>query len=243
VNDVELLALEAAAIFVLDGARILRRSSPDAAPGPRVHLKGSEEGNVLHLSMGVGEATAAAIEALAAAEPPLSGFDDRFAHVDDYLALVSAEERVDRWEEGLLWSFPNPIEFDHPARLICSDTPVGEALLQQLERGGMPEALSTAGFKDVHEFWWPWCAALDGSDIAAVAFGAGLGPESAEVGVYTVPASRGRGFAAAATAGWASLPALQGRALFYGTSRTNVSSQRVAQRLGLRFLGSTLVIW
>jgi len=33
------------------------------------------------------------------------------------------------------------------------------------------------------------------------------------------------------------MPALQSRALFYGTSLTNISSQRVIARLGLRFLG------
>ena len=92
------------------------------------------------------------------------------------------------------------------------------------------------------DFWPPWCVALQGDEIAAIAFAARLSPDAAEPGVGSVPAFRGRGLAAAATAGWAALPGLQGRALFYGTSRTNVSSQRVAVRLGLRFLGASLSI-
>jgi hypothetical protein len=57
-----------------------------------------------------------------------------------------------------------------------------------------------------------------------------------------VPTYRGRGFAAAACAGGAGLPSLCGRNLFYGTDRTNISSQRVVERLGLNFLGASLSI-
>jgi len=51
---------------------------------------------------------------------------------------------------------------------------------------------------------------------------------------------RGPSYAAAATGGQARMPALQSRALFYGTRLTNISSQRVIARLGLRFLGGSL---
>ena len=72
--------------------------------------------------------------------------------------------------------------------------------------------------------------------------GSGSGQTGAEVGIVTVPALRGRGYATAATAGWASLPALRRRVLFYSALQTNVSSRRVAERLGLRFLGGSLTI-
>jgi predicted GNAT family acetyltransferase len=106
----------------------------------------------------------------------------------------------------------------------------------------MPESLLALGFVDGGELWAPWCVALHQDEVASIAFAARLGPSATETGVTTVPAFRGHGFAAAATAGWVSLPSLRGRALFYSTSRTNVSSQRVAQRLGLRFLGASLDI-
>jgi predicted GNAT family acetyltransferase len=97
-------------------------------------------------------------------------------------------------------------------------------------------------FVDVGELWAPWCVALDGDEIASIAFTVGTGPASAEVGVATMPAFRGRGFAAAATAGWAAHEALRGRRLFYSTSWSNVSSQRVTERLGLRFIGTRFTI-
>lgn len=73
-------------------------------------------------------------------------------------------------------------------------------------------------------------------------FAARLSRSAAETGVATVPAFRGRGYAAAATAGWAALPSLRGHILFYETDRMNRSSQGVARRLGLRFLGATFAI-
>ncbi len=75
---------------------------------------------------------------------------------------------------------------------------------------------------------------------AAVAFAARLGAQGADVGVYTFPAFRGRGLAVAVTTVWSSLPALSDRALFYSTHRTNASSRRVAERLGLRRVGLSL---
>lgn len=59
----------------------------------------------------------------------------------------------------------------------------------------------------------------------------------AECGVWTDPDFRRRGFAAAVTAEWAAIAAKPGRRLFYTTHHTNRSSQRVAERLGLCFLG------
>jgi hypothetical protein len=242
-DDRDLLALEAATIFALaDSGRILRMNAPDHGPGPRLHLARCASGNVVRVRHDVGGRTAQAIESIAADEPALRHPDSTPAHLDDYLQLLSAEAPVEQCEAGLAWTFPDRLDYHHPAALVCSDTPDGDRLLARLAEQGMPEALLALGFVDVGEFWAPWCVALHGGEIASIAFAARLGPAGAETGVTTVPAFRGRGFAAAATAGWASLPALSGRTLFYSTSRTNVSSQRVAQRLGLRFIGARLSI-
>ncbi|WP_066951337.1 GNAT family N-acetyltransferase [Microtetraspora fusca] len=59
----------------------------------------------------------------------------------------------------------------------------------------------------------------------------------AEAGTWTDPAFRGRGYAAATTAAWAGLLSADCPHLFYSTSADNLSSQRVAGRLGLRAIG------
>lgn len=67
-------------------------------------------------------------------------------------------------------------------------------------------------------------------------------PDGAESGTVTVPEWRGRGFAAAAVSEWALRPELSDHVLFYRTDSKNVSSQRVAQRLGPRLFGAGYAI-
>ena len=105
---------------------------------------------------------------------------------------------------------------------------------------GIPEAWFDLGFHGVADFWPPWCVALREGQIASIAFAARLGDTGAELGVATVHAHRGRGYAAAATAGWSRLESLRSRALFYSTDQINLSSKRVMARLRLRLLGASL---
>ena len=106
----------------------------------------------------------------------------------------------------------------------------------------MPGYMVVAGFKSIADFWEPWCAVVEDGEIASMCFAARLGDKGAEAGVYTFPKYRGRGLAAAVTASWSSMPSLNHRALFYSTSTSNTSSQRVAARLGLRPIGTSITI-
>ena len=241
--DGGLLAIHVTTLCVLtDSGRILHVNDPDRSVGPRLYLPGSELGNVVRVRHDVGEETARAINALVAEEPPLGDPDSTPLHLDDYVELLASEAPVERCDLGLNWTFPDRLDYKHPVVLVDSESPAGDRLLARLTEQGMPKALTELGFVDIGEFWAPWCIALHGDEIASIAFTARIGPTGAEVGVATIPELRGRGFAAAATAGWASHPSLQRRALFYGTERTNVSSQRVTDRLGLRFIGTSLAL-
>src|SRR6201999_1554917 len=105
-----------------------------------------------------------------------------------------------------------------------------------------PPELFAMGFTDIGEFWAPWSAVFCDGEIASLAFAARLGDDAADLGLITVPAFRGRGLGTAATAAWTNHPALPGRTLFYGTDIGNRCSQRVTERLGLRFVGSNCSI-
>jgi RimJ/RimL family protein N-acetyltransferase len=141
---------------------------------------------------------------------------------------------------GVIYELPNDLEYEPDAPLIDSESDKGERLYAYLSIHGMPSGLSDMGFRDVSDFWAPWCVALHDGQVASVAFAARLSKSGAEIGVTTAPAFRGRGYAAAAAARWSRLQSLQSRALFYSTDQTNGSSRRVAARLGLRFLGASL---
>lgn len=242
-DDRELLAIQVATLFVTaESGRVLRDNAPDRSAGPRLYLAGCKSGNVVRIRHDVGEETARAIESIAADEPPLCDPDSTPVHLDEYLQFLASEAPVEHWNAGLIWTFPDRLAYEHKEALVGSETPEGGRLLVRLKEQAMPQAIMAVGFKEISDLWAPWCMALHEDEIASIAFSARLGPAGAETGVTTVPAFRGHGYAAAATAGWASLPSLRRRALFYSTSRANVSSRRVAQRLGLHFLGASMAI-
>jgi RimJ/RimL family protein N-acetyltransferase len=243
IGELRLRAIQATTLFgVTESGRLLHGNSPDRSAAPRMWMAGSTAGNIVRIRFDVEEDTAQAIEALVAREPPMSGARATPVHVDEYVELLSADAPVEEMSRDLTYLFPKALEHGHDARVVSSHTPEGAQLLRQIQAEGMPEGLAEMGFSEARDFWPPWCATLNGETIVSIAFTARLSPVGAEVGVVTPSAFRGRGFAAAATAEWSSLRSLEGRNLFYSTDATNVSSQRVAERLRLPFLGPSFSI-
>src|SRR5690348_2203620 len=83
----------------------------------------------------------------------------------------------------------------------------------------------------------PWVMARHTGRVSSICHTPVADAIAADAGVWTHPDFRGQGHAAATTAEWADLLRPTGKLLFYSTSRTNRSSQRVAARLGLRRIG------
>ncbi|MEV0163499.1 GNAT family N-acetyltransferase [Nonomuraea fuscirosea] len=126
-----------------------------------------------------------------------------------------------------------PVRYDVPVGVLRSDEPAHAALVRPLRAEGWDpdewDELVSGGEGA------PWAMIVEDGEVAALCHTARLTPAGAEAGTWTAPAYRGRGYAAATTAVWAGM--LPGLRLFYSTSADNHSSQRVAQRLGLRPLG------
>ena len=240
-SNAELLAIQFQTMFVFERpARILTLNDPDRSPAPRFALVGCASGNIYGVRADVSDGIAAQLMDLAASEPP---FFDRLGtprHLDRYIRLLSYDTLVPQPGLEMSYVLPNDIAYRHDVQLICSESLEGQELRTILATKGIPTGLAKMRFADVSEFWEPWCVALHHTDVASVAFAARLSETGASLGLATSPELRGRGYAAAATAGWARMPALRSRALFYSTSQTNISSQRVIARLGLRFLGASL---
>jgi hypothetical protein len=220
---------------------MVRGRSPEQKRPPRLIVVRSPVGNFAQVRHDLDDAVVGAIEALLAQEPQPDDLRDPPAGANEYARLLGTSPPDPR-DGGPIYVFPPRLIFEHPALLIRSGTPEGDRLVERLDGEGMPAAMLAMGFVDTGELWAPWCVALDGDEIASVAFTVGPEPGSAEVGVATMPAFRGRGLAAAATAGWATHPDLLGYRLFYSTSWSNTSSQRVTERLGLRTLGARFTI-
>ncbi|KKB08517.1 GNAT family acetyltraansferase [Devosia geojensis] len=241
-NEIDWLDADFRTLFRLtQDDRIEHENDPDLSTAPRLWLGGCAEGNIVGVRADVADDVARELEALAADEPPFL-HPETPVHFERYLAVLAEHRPVERHNFGMVYTLPNELPDPGAARLIGSDTPEGAALLQSLVKDGMPSGLCELGFRDTADFWPPWCAALVDGEIASIAFAARLSEVGAELGLATAKAFRGRGMGAAATAGWSRLRPLQSRTLFYSTDRNNSSSQRVAERLGLRLRGATLRI-
>jgi hypothetical protein len=242
--DTSVLAIRAETSFVFtEGGRIARVADPDRGPGPRFALWGSADTNVAFVRHDVGDSTAREILDFATRESPLARRDSTPVHADWYVQLLETEAPVVDRGAGVSYWFPEDFAYEHDVMLATSDMSHAER-----ERYGvgpdavLPEPFVALDFSTVGRLWEPWCVALHDGAIASMAETVRLAGGGAEVGVNTVPSMRGRGFAAAATAGWALSPSLAGRMRFYSTGTTNQSSQRVTERLGLRFLGATFSV-
>lgn len=238
-DPLALLRLDTATTFELDATgRIQRENLPDGSRAPRAFIAGCPAGNLVHVRADVAADVAAQVTALVAAEPPWIDPNSRPGCLDQIAGLLRPPPaRIGAGFNHLL-----PRQAPPSGAFTCSDTAEGGVLLAALREEGMPPHLVAAGFVSVADLWPPWCVVIEHGAIAAIAFAARLAPASAAVGVYTFPDFRGRGLAAAVTARWTTLPDLADRTLFYGTSDTNTSSQKVAARLSLPRIGLGLRI-
>jgi hypothetical protein len=226
---------------VAPSGRMVSENHPDLSPAPLMFMAGCKTGALVGFGSEVDEAAMAEIEALAASEPFLQEPDSTPVHLARYLDILSATGGVVA-SAGLTFHLPHKARVERDVRLVFSGTPEGGELQDALLRDGMPPALIEMGFRGLEDLWEPWCLSLEGGEVVSLAFAARLGARGAELGLATSPPFRGRGFAAAATAGWTSHPALADRTLFYSTARSNLASQRVVAKLGLRLIGSTMEI-
>jgi hypothetical protein len=239
-DDLRLLRVDIDTMFVMSASgRIERENDPDCSPGPRLFFAGCPFGNVARVRYDVDDRIAQSVLDLAAKAPPWQDPDTLPEGVDKIVELLSGDQPAEAVVGHPIYKLPNGLRYEHPAPIVRGDSPEGQAMLARLAERGMADYMVDAGFKDTRDLWEPWCVALDGGEIASIAFAARLGAIGAEVGVYTFPKYRSRGFAAAVTASWASLESLKQRALFYSRAKSNRSSQRVAARLGLRRIGSS----
>jgi RimJ/RimL family protein N-acetyltransferase len=126
------------------------------------------------------------------------------------------------------------VGFESPVHIERSDAHGGDRL-----RGANPGGWEPVEWDELLDGrLGPWAMAREGERVVSICHTPlAMTPSSAECGVWTDPAFRGRGYAAAVTAAWATLLRPTGRALFYSCDETNASSRRVAERLGLRSLG------
>jgi RimJ/RimL family protein N-acetyltransferase len=92
-------------------------------------------------------------------------------------------------------------------------------------------------------YWEPCFVKFAEGDAASICFSSRIATASHEAGVETLPAFRGKGYAAEAVAAWAEAIYEMGRIPTYSTSWENTASQAVAKKLNGELYGVDLSVY
>jgi len=229
-NDLDLLQLHLAALFVLDErGRIARCRGERPPPPPRLHLARSRPGNLWRLRADLPRATLRRLATLASREAAGLGAPERLGELRRALEehapieeqhcgpafLLDASRAAHAPERGLVELGPDDASRLHPALGAPCAPP------------GLPSAACA-----------PFVGLLQGGVVVSIAWTArGEASAAAEAGVETVAEARGRGLGTAAVAAWAERVVAAGGAPLYSTDAGNAAARRVAEKLGARLYG------
>ena len=147
-----------------------------------------------------------------------------------YLSVTQSFASATAVRSGPLYGFPNELG----ETMGCVE--INSTNLDLL-RGSLNEWVEDAQQGSV------MAAAIVDGRAASVCASVRATPTVHCAGVETAPAYRGRALAQRAVAAWAVLVRRNGAEPYYATTFDNTASQRVAQRLGLRPIGSEFSIY
>lgn len=234
-SELELLEIEIETLWPIDDRRRLRRTPEQGGPLPLLAVGVWREERTMAIANDLAETTVTAL-----AEIVKAGV----ASHDPFVAPSYLSSCVDA-----LAVSHGPVQIaGGPSYIVPPETRSSSGAVIHSEGVGKASALlkvPPASAKWEPDEWrlllagnlGPWAIATVDGSIVAICHSARLAARGAEAGVWTAPAFRGQGHAAAVTAAWANLLRASGRHLFYSTSSTNLASQRVAARLNLRPIG------
>lgn len=225
-NDLELLELQSETLLVLDRhRRLLALNEPGRPPAPYFFLGRSERGNLWRCRSDLPEKLYRALDAAAASEP---------------VTLVSSAlpHRAEVFSKLLGASFPVRHVWSGPA-YVFPETLLSPTGVVRVTRENLSELGEMVTWLGPHlELKEPCFAALEHGRAVAVCHSARSTPSAAEAGVETQLAARGRGYGSAVVAAWARAVQQEERTPLYSTAWSNLASQKIAHKLGLRRYGS-----
>jgi hypothetical protein len=225
----ELMRLHVEALFTHDGTgRLLRVNVPGGADAPRFFLGLTAEGPVMRFRHDVDEVTMRELRA-AVADSSSGPVPDGPLNPSRYEEILAQSVPIENTWLGPAFSFPNALPETADTILVTS---TNAHVLDPLLRDWMPDV----------ETGQPMCALVLEGRAVAVCCSVRLTNGAHEAGVETVPAFRGRGFAAPVVSSWARAVRDRGKVPLYSTSWQNQSSRAVARKLRLLQFGSDMHI-
>jgi GNAT acetyltransferase len=225
-NDRDLMGLHADTLFTYDArGRMLRSNEPDGRPAPRLFVGYTTRGYVVRFGELVPDDLAQRIGEIVERQDAVATLHVPPALLTTVREALEQHAHTTKERVGPAYLFPESI-----AR--SSEVVQVTAANVEVVRNTKPWLLNEL------VDWWPAFAVVHDGAAVSVCFSSRIGAAAAEAGVDTIPAFRGRGYAAAVTAAWGASVRDSGRVPLYSTAWDNLASQGVARRLGLIMFGA-----
>jgi RimJ/RimL family protein N-acetyltransferase len=235
-TDLELLEIEIETLWAADDrGHLVKSRGWQGRTAPHLVIAVSNDGQIAAIGSQVTDVLAVELQAAVAGESPSPDPATQPASIARCEQLLKNSSGLVELSAGPSYVIPVETAFVSAAEIQRSDGENTEALRSHVAKRADWSAKEWNLLLD--GLFGPWAVASIGGQVIAICHSARLTDRGAEAGVWTDPEFRGQGHAAAVTAAWASLLAPSGRHLFYSTSATNLSSQRVAARLNLHPIG------
>jgi hypothetical protein len=230
-NDRDLMDIYADTLFTYDArGRMLRSNEPreqERRPAPRLYLGCTTAGHVVRFGTGVPDALVARLKEIVGRLPQVDDLHTPPATLTVMREALERDAPVTTEEGGPVYRFP------------ASIVPQGEVV--QLTEANLELVRDTyPSLREELADWWPCFAATQAGAAVSVCFSSRVGTQADAAGVDTLPAFRGRGYAAAVTAAWGAAIREAGRIPLYSTAWANLASQGVARRAGLILFGADM---
>lgn len=223
-DDGDLMRIQAETLFTYDGrGRMVLDNVLDGGPAPRLFVGRALSGDVVRFGEALPETVVRRLDALLEREPPAG--DLRAAPSVALRDVLAAHAPVAAHGGGPAYCFPAAIP--QPADIVLV-TDANASLVEHTFPRLFPNPATRRQ-----------CVAVvrDGAAVS-ICLSSRIGARATEAEVETLPDFRGRGYAAAVTAGWALIVQAAGAIPLYCTSWENLASQGVARRLGLSMYGA-----
>jgi RimJ/RimL family protein N-acetyltransferase len=220
-----------------DRGRLVAGTSADSGAAPLLVIAVAKDGRTAAVGGAVPDDVAAVLVALvgpAPGPPDLSEPPVSLVRCDELLTKAFGPVRRSSGPSYVIEGAPI-LDIAAPAVITRSDGRIIDALRSLVPREENWPADEWTALLD--GAFGPWAIVTVGDRVASVCHTPRLTDRGAEAGIWTDPDFRRLGYAAAATAAWASVMYDSGRHLFYSTWADNVASQGVAARVGARPIG------
>ena len=229
-SETQLIEIQANTLFTHDSnGRLLTNNEPDGEAAPRFFLGRTMAGHICRFRHDLPDDIVRELKSCVAREPIPHDLSEPPLHLEIYKIILESHAPVRNIYHGPAYHFPETIAA--PSGITATRMTQSNAPALQPD---FPWLFSQL------EFMPPVFAVVQEGRAVAACFSSRFPGAANEAGVHTLEGFRGRGYAAAVVAAWATAIRELGHIPLYGTTWSNFGSQAVARKLGLEMYGDDL---